>query len=663
MKKFLSTFIWCTFFVYPTLSQTWLNPHKSINLPNVPAESKLSELFSANGGNSIGNNQLPNAGTIKTMRNFHLMENDYKYNYFPKDGILNPDTCDCSNVWCNQGDCNNIMQPGTKSGFESSKGYYCAWKTPAFGFTEMYAALESIFPKYAPGGCANTTIARSYPQKWYTLSEFGGLTNAAQNFKNYVSSFLKTNCPKELNKPALVTVLEIGNEPWADLYPGKDGYHQLLIGAVAACREYYGTNNPNNWRIELSLAAFRAHNSGPGPFGEQFYYVEDAIPDSLKNYFNYVPIHPYAFNISNFNAGNISDGVSETPESDNGAFLTVKNMIEWKNQKMPHAKVNITEFGWDAEIPSSCSNGAAAIGESSQAAYTMRAFMLSARYNVHRAFIYGFTDQSECPLYYTTGLFKDIYNNVQRKSYKCIQTVVNSSIKDARFLKAISENVSQSTNGEEGKFVYIYGDAAGNPTHIVTWKPAKLGYEDNNYPTVSPTYDTIILPNANNGSMIVNANDPYSYMGWDTSQNGVIGSPSGNVIVNSTYPNILYVKLSGMPMVIPIHSNGCKYNNLGVLSGCLPMPTSPTGINNTMPENIVNMYHSSENGMIYINTGNYRGNVIIKIYDMMGRTVHTSSYLADGAYSFDFKGTSLGVYVVETMLGDGTVATKKIVTK
>ena len=335
-RKFsICILVYCLLSTACCFSQSWLQPHTAIVLPNVPAKSKLSELISANGGNSIGMTGMPNAGTIKNMRNFHQMEIDYKYNYFPMDGILNADTCSCANVWCNGGDCSNIMQPGTKSGFESTKGFYCVWKTPAFGFTKMHAAFESIFPKYSGGPCPNTTIMRGYPNKWYSLSEFGGLNNAALNFKNYVLSFLKTNCPKELYKPALVNVLEVGNEPWGDPYPGMNGYHQLLIGTVAACREYYGSSNPASWRIELSLAAFRAHNANPGPFGEQFYYVDTAIPDSLKHYFSYANIHPYAFNIAQFNAGNLNAGVTETPESDDGAFLTFKNMIEWKNQKMP----------------------------------------------------------------------------------------------------------------------------------------------------------------------------------------------------------------------------------------------------------------------------------------------------------------------------------------
>ena len=633
--------------------QTWLQPHTAISLPNVPAHSKLCDVIAANGGNTIGMNNMLNAGTVKTMRNFHQMEIDYKYNFFPADGILNADTCSCSNVWANGGGCTDIIQPGTKSGFESTKGYYCAWNGPNFGFTEMHSALESIFPKYN-GACPNTTINRGYPNKWYSLTEFGGLSNAAVNFKNYVLSFLKTNCPKDLNKPALVDVLEIGNEPWGDPYPGKDGYHQLLIGTVAACREYYGTGNPALWRIELSLAAFRAHDAGPGPFGEQFYYVDEAIPDTLKHYFSYANIHPYAFNIVQFNSGNLNAGVTETPESNNGAFLTFKNMIEWKNQKMPNAKVNITEFGWNSGV---LNDGCGALGESTQAAYYMRAYLLAARYDIHRAFVYGYTDMNEYPLYCTTGLFKDIVNNVARKSYKSIITTANSALKDARFLKALSENADQAANGQNGKFVYVFGDSAGTPTHIVAWRPVKLGFEDNNYPGFSLNYDTIQLPGSN---MNFALNDPYFYLGWDNTQNSNVSIYGGGGVVGvdgtTMNTNTAYVKLTGMPIVIPIHTKGCKYDAAGNLVGC-----GATTVNNYLNNNYnVNIYYAA--GQLSISTGTLEGEAVLKIFNSIGQEILRKNISITRAPAYtEFNSAAKGIFVVKIETTEGYSFTKKIV--
>lgn len=654
MKNFLAILLLSATMTGTILAQSWLQPHTQINLPNAPAKATLSELISANGGNSIGMTQMPNAGSIKTMRNFHHMEIDYKYNYFPMDGILNPDTCGCANVWCNNGGCSDILAPATKSGFESTKGFYCAWKGNNFGFTTMYSALESLFPKHN-ANCPNTTINRGYPNKWYSLTEFGGMANAAQNFENYVTSFLKTNCPKDPNKPALVNVLEIGNEPWGDPYPGKLGYHQLLIGTVSACRKYYGTNNPASWRIQLSLAAFRAHNANPGPFGEQFYYVDEAIPDSLKPYFSYCEIHPYAFNIPQFNQGNLNAGVTETPESDDGGYLTFKNMIDWKNQKFQHAKVNITEFGWNA---GTANDGCGPLGESTQAAYYMRAYLLAARYNIHRAFVYGYTDQNEYPLYCTTGLFKDINNNIPRKSYRSIVTTVNSTVKDKRFLKALTENTNQANNGQNGKFVYLFGDSAGTPTHIIAWKPVKLGFEDTNYPALSSSYDTIQLPSQYLWAM---SGDAYYYLGWDNSQNGTIANTaSGTVYINgmSTNPNQVYVKLSGIPVVIPIHSLNCRYDSTGNLVNCGPA-TYVNYMNNEYDVNI-----QFDGSSITIHSSDLAGPATLSVYNSIGQPILQSNIeLSAHGATLGFKAGSVGMYIVKVETADGFTFAKKILAR
>jgi len=190
MKKNLLFLFVSAAFTTNLIAQSWLGDHTLINLPNAPSPTKLSDLVGVNISNAIGANGIPNAGVIKCARNFHHMEIDYKYNFFPSEGNLNPNNCDCSNVWCNEGGCWDIVQAnGNKNGFSSLKGFYCAWNTPAFGFTEKYATLESLFPKLVAGGCASINIHRGYPNKWYSLSEFGGFNNASQICQNNVAAF------------------------------------------------------------------------------------------------------------------------------------------------------------------------------------------------------------------------------------------------------------------------------------------------------------------------------------------------------------------------------------------------------------------------------------------------------------------------------------------
>lgn len=644
MKNFV--FAVAAFIYFNTSAQTWLQPHKNIQLPNVPSASLLEDLISANGGTAIGTSGLPAPGVIKHMRNFHHMEIDYKYGYFPSDGILNPDTCSCANAWCNNGGCNDILFPSTKSGFESLKDHYCKWKGNKYQFTEMNAALESLFPKMS-SQCGNTNISRSYPNKWYSISEFGGLANAQMHFKNYTLSFLKSFCPGDTNKPCLVNVLEVGNEPWGDPYPGKDGYHQLLIGAVSAFREYYGSGNPDDWRMKLSTAAFQAHNPNAGPFGEQWHYIDNMIPDTLKPYFKYTSIHNYAFNMSNFNLG-----VTETPESDDGGFLTVKNLIEWRNQKMQNAKVNITEFAWNA---GTLNNGCGDLGESTQAAYTMRGYMLAARYNVHRAYVYDFTDKNEYPLYCTTGLYKDLANNVPRKTFLCIQKLRNSNLTNKRFLKALAEyNGPTQVSLNSGKYVFIFGDTAGKPTHIIAWRAEKLSFENNNYPATLPIYDTITLPS---NAMNVSVNDAYTTLGWDNSQDGTVSGTMGSTVyINAPTSNVIYAKLSGMPIVIPIKSNGCKYDIAGNLINCISTATG-----NDYFQYDIHISYNAANNNINIGFNGYSGNASIQVLNTVGQMLKSELYIGTtNYYSFPFISTP-GIYFVKLELNNKQYFIKKIV--
>jgi len=180
------------FIVKISFCQTWLQSHPQISLPNKPSKSTLGAMISVNGGNQIGQSTLPSPGIIKTYRDFYHMEIDFDYSFFPSEGILNPNTCNCTNVWCNTGNCNTyINNPGGPSSFNSKKGFYCAWKGTGYQFTEIYASLESIFPKKSFGGCYNGyDIDRHYPNKWYSLSEWGGLgSNRAEFFKLFIAFF------------------------------------------------------------------------------------------------------------------------------------------------------------------------------------------------------------------------------------------------------------------------------------------------------------------------------------------------------------------------------------------------------------------------------------------------------------------------------------------
>ncbi len=636
------------FIVQVYFSQSWTQPHHLINIPNKPSKVSLGDIVAVNGGNQIGNSSIPNAGVIKTLRDFYHMEIDYDYSYFPTDGILNPNTCDCSNTWCNNGNCNDFfVGSGTKSSFGSKKDFYCSWNSSGYQFDEIYSTLESIFPKRSSGGCTSTDITRGYPDKWYSLSEWGGITNIEQNFANYLLPFITTYCPTDTSKPCLIDVLEIGNEPWGANYPGEAGYHKMLDAAVSTFTSYYGSNNPKDWRMKLSTAALEAHDSVPNNFGATEMYIEDMVPASVRPYFDYVNIHPYAFPLDNS-----FFGVNQRPESENGAFLTLKNMVEWRNNQMSHAKVNVTEFGWNAGTPG---DGCGPLGESTQAAYIMRAFLLAARNDVHRAFVYAMTDASEYPLYCTIGLYEDLSGNNPRKAFEAIQKMKSSTIGDKHFLKALTETADQPGDGINGIYAYLFGDELGNPTHLVAWRPDSLSYENTNYPTNASTYSTINLPDT---ILKINNGDSYYTLGWDNSQDGLISNTgSGVVDITGVSSNSVKVKLSAVPVVIPLQPNGCIYDSLGVLS-C----GGSANIVEERKELIVNVYPNPTNDLLNIRLNNVSVNskVEISLLSVSGRLIQQKKQaLNNGISTLSTNNLINGSYLLQINTADGKMVNKR----
>lgn len=608
MKKTITLIIVIISSIVITYSQSWLGNHTSIVLPNRPSNVKITDIIGANGSNGIGLSGIPNAGKIKSLRDFYHMEIDYNYSYFPNQGTLNANTCPCSNTWCSVEPCITLLT-GSNSAFNSKKGFYCAWNTPSFGFTEVYSTLESLFPykpSLAPTSCAvGSDIDRSWPNKWYSLSEWNGLGGIDTTFRNYLIPFLETYCPTDSSRPCLIDVLEIGNEPWGAGYPGRDGYKLMLESAVNTFQSYYGSTASAGWRMKLSTAALIADDATPSWFGATEMYVGDMIPTSVFPYIDYLNIHNYAFNMTGTPGYN-----NKSPEHANGGFLTFKNMIDWKNNNMPNAKVNVTEFGWNAQ--NACPNENS-FGEVGQAIYTMRAFLLANRYDIHRAFVYAFEDSGEYPFYCNVGLYDNLPSGDARKVMESIIKLQNSNLKNNRFLKAIHEG---TVIGSDTLYTYIYGDSVGMPTHLVTWNAASVTYEDTNYPSVSSSYANISLPDT---SLKVESGSNYYYLSWDNTQdNTVSSSGTNNVNISGISNTNVNIKHSVVPIVIPIKPSTCRYDINGTLLNCNASASSL----NEITQNELILYPNPTKDIVHIQIMNHENQELkLILTDILGKTI------------------------------------------
>lgn len=556
MQKFyVSTlFIFISLF---TFGQSWLEAHKDIDVGNKPSSTPLYQIIGTNIGYGIGD-LGPYNGVIPHVRNFNLMENDYP-KHLPKEGAPNANLCDASNAFCNAGSCQEILDPNSgKYGF-LSKDWYFQWKNN-IKFKETYASLEAIFPS-ENGNCSEQGGYRGYPNKFFTLEEMGG-AQMPENIANYIKHFAETYCPDDPSRPCLVNVLEMGNEPWGDI-PGPEAYKDFMRAVIEGMKLAYNTPNAVNgssWRMKLGAPALEAYTTEPGcGYGDPNQYVENMLPADVRPFIDYLAVHNYAMGYENTVNGGLTECIiSKSPESDTGVFLTMKNMVKWKDQKMPWAKVNITEFGWLSN-----SGEGVLTGEAGQNAYYMRAILLANRYDINKAFLYTLFDSEAESIFESTSFFDGGHTdlNSDRYSLKAVKKLAQSNLSDKKFLKALVED-NNSTNGT---MAYLYGDDNGKPTHLVAWRAQEYNSPQNDFPATSGDYASIALPS----SIEVAKGSEYFYLNWNNEHDAsVVNNSSSAVKIDGNASHILGVKLSGMPVVIPLKNNSCNYDQNGTLVNC-----------------------------------------------------------------------------------------------
>jgi Secretion system C-terminal sorting domain len=612
----------------------------------------------------------------------------------------------------------NYSDPNFKIPATSSPGF-CTTYPGTCVMNDWYLVhknFKTVFPTqvhHTALECFNKPRAGDFPDKWFSLEQWGGSANSTsnqistssqrtknnvlqtvsirENAKEYAKEFARAYCPNSSN--CNVNYLEIGNEPWGE--PGWIGYQEVFKGVVDGLVEYYGSTNSNLWPMKISTPAFRAfqkqfsavqptQRSGLSAADRLLYgrdYIGYMIPNTnnsagipYKNYLSAINTHEYSVkNITYDNGVTYKEQdfelILEHPESPLTSFQKIKNMSLWKNVNVfPNLQeLNVTEFGWNTEnypttgnasgcynnpvisLPASCatittnisqqnqwlykvqpetnsllytgsklkSNG---IGEIAQSAYLIRAYLLMARWNVNKGFIYESIDQPNVNPFHHTGIAKTVLSNPidlasgnfsigsPKLSYFALKKM-NTLLANKYFLKAIKEddkimalvfgtkNVSTCTNN----CVYT-------PTDLVSWAPQNINdggsfvnLQTSNsisYANLSPNtidinrYDktdfiakyvanstplaNVDLNVAINNFSGITLGTSGSYLDWNTSDftGGAVASENTNFAVNSSLSKnsssqLVFTKLTAIPSVIPITvPSGCQVDANGVVSGC-----------------------------------------------------------------------------------------------
>ena len=420
--------------------------------------------------------------------------------------------------------------------------------------TENYVRILPLFEAgFEVQVAIEISHGKVFPDKWWTLEELSAeaANNSSPNMsrvvdevsaegKDWATAFLKIYDPKDTNggfasKP-IVTVLELGNEPWGtDL--GVEGFRAYIRGMYDAFVDYY--ENDRTFRIKLAGAAFQGHAS----IGSDFYsgnlldYAGTMIGDEGNSLVDLGPLRnamTEGVGVHNYSFTDYCDVDANTlinhPERTNNGFMAYKNISEWVTNNMPAGsqKVNATEYGWNSEYEPRlyfpCAEGKVnqwggcdevttydevvaigmnglkydynkkgftdqitqnIVGRTAQAAYIIRSTLIMNRWGVNKAMLYGLLDDWANPLYFSNGLIdtdRAQSADISLAELKAIPPNPSGKKESWYAVKRLKEILGdkyflEQYGSEEdgGTYTYTFGDHEnGPPTYLVTWTAVNI---------------------------------------------------------------------------------------------------------------------------------------------------------------------------------------------
>ncbi len=426
-------------------------------------------------------------------------------------------------------------------------------------FTENYVRILPLFEAgFEVQVAIEISHGKVFPDKWWSVEELSSEANnnSSPNMdqviqevtaegKDWATAFLKVYDPKDprgdFSPKPIVTVLELGNEPWGyDL--GVEGFRAYIKGMYDAFADYY--DHPTEFRIKLASAAFQGHAS----IGSDFYsgnildYAGTMIGDEGNSRVDLSPLRnalTEGVGVHNYSFTDYCDIDANTlinhPERTNNGFMAYKNISEWVNNNMPDGtkKVNATEYGWNSDYEPRlyfpCADGHVnewggcdeianydelvaisldgrkydynegrlidrvsqkIVGRTAQAAYIVRSTLMMNRWGVNKTMLYGLLDDWANPLYFSNGLIdtdRAQTADITLDELKDIEPNPSGKKESWYAVKRLKEIlgdkyfIEQHGSEEDGGiYTYTYGDSEnGIPTHLVTWSAININELEN----------------------------------------------------------------------------------------------------------------------------------------------------------------------------------------
>ncbi len=327
-----------------------------------------------------------------------------------------------------------------------------------------------------------------------------------------------------------ITTMEVGNEPW--MYTPAT-YKEILRGMAKGAK----AADP---AIEVLPCALQAADPATDLVSSTQNYMGSHLTAAEAPYLDGLNVHSYSY-INNAQGVRI-ETMPEDPKSDIRSILAA---IRFRNINMPNKKIYWSEFGWDTDgVGEPCTHNEC-VSERAGTAYAVRAALMGWRWGIDRMtwFFYA-NDVNGSSLYTRSGLTLSRNNNFQKKTIFTAFQALLSQIQNDYFLGTVKE--------DDTAWIYAFGDANGNPTHLIAWRP--IQGDDLTTTTVS---------------------FPYSKSALSAVRLAGINA-TGEPIATPTYSNgALNLTLGAMPIIVKLQNivNTSTVDNTSLIS-IFPNPAS-----------------------------------------------------------------------------------------
>ncbi len=438
-----------------------------------------------------------------------------------------------------------------------------AWFYGSQGMTNISAATEIL----------NKEPDLTWKEKIWQESDWwpaaAGLSIPAgirESYKKYTESFIDVLAPNSGTRH--VEVYQVGNELWD--YPYEEDYHAMLEGAYDAFVNKYGTNTAN-WKMQLMPGSFQAatitntcpsqlrNNSNCTTSGTQmFNQMGDYLDVSNCNILS--SLHAINTHVYPFDEGTLN---YVHPEKAGGEFERFKAAVAFRdaNPILAGKGVWLTEVGYDSYGEGFLPNGqpASGVGQYSQAAMSLRIFMITSRYHLERVDFYVGFDQSlttnpwhgalyNCSGFWRLGTHPQYGYGSAKPSHGATPKPVFFAFRN--FLDKFDNKVFHEAVAEENDLhAYIIANTDGTDPYLVFWNPTAT--DDNNVFSDVNVNRTVSLPNgykvsttsATPFSTTGSNNDPYLANTAPSFSNAVSGTNAGSTTITKARRMPSYIQL------------------------------------------------------------------------------------------------------------------------